>query len=438
MHALGPLWARSAAAAGAPPAAGDGKRGGEVPGAESTAVRLRRTMQAFGRARERAGAPSPAWVVAPPLVQIPVLVTVALAVRELAASGGHGLGHGGALWFGDLTLPALDLVALTAPMGVAGCALPFASAGLFFANTQLALGRSDPRTGGWALLWRTALEWVSVGVLAVGLQLPQGALCWWVGSGLFTTAQTLALRQPAVRHALALPGGDGAATRLPGGREAGRAALRGGVGAPEAEAGKRLDPRMRSWTVAAREAGQDRATAGPAPPAGSAQRALQEAAELKAQGDTRGAAGRLQAALKRHPDDFALHFVLGRLGAERKLWEKAAKHYGRAAGIAREAGHAPERANALFGEGVALAKVGREGEALGALRGAGSLSPGHLGAWMALASLLRRRGDPEGALQALRKAAAIDTSVEERFIRPLEAEMREGPIGGGGQKPGAD
>ena len=394
-------------------------------------------MKAFGRARERAGAPSPAWVVAPPLVQIPVLVSVALAVRELAASGGHGLGHGGALWFGDLTLPALDLLELTAPMGVAGCALPFASAGLFFANTQLALGRSDPREGGWALLWRTGLEWVSVGVLAVGLQLPQGALCWWVGSGLFTTAQTLALRQPAVRRALALPGGGGgAATRVPGGRGAGGAAPGGEGGGGGGAAGGRLDPRMRSWTAAAGEGSQGEATAGPAPPAGSAQRALQEAAELKARGDARGAAGRLQAALKRHPDDFALHFVLGRLGAERKLWENAAKHYGRAAGIAGEAGHAPERANALFGEGVALARVGREGEALGALRGAGALSPGHLGAWTALASLLKRRGDPEAALQALRKAAAIDASVEERFIRPLEAEMRGGPSnGGGGQEP---
>ena len=382
---------------------------------------MSRTLEAFGRARERAGAPSPAWVVAPPLVHIPVLVTVALAVRGLAASGGHGLGHGGALWFPDLTLPAVDFVQLTAPMGVAGCILPFASAGLFFANTQLSLGHANPAAGGWPLLWRTALEWASVAVLAVGVQLPQGALCWWVGSGLFTSAQILGLRQPSVRRALSLP---------VAGEEAGVAARRrspdasGAAPAGVARVPGALDPRMRSWTDAeAGEGGGGGGSGGGG--SSSAGYALREAAELKAKGEVDAAAKRLRRALESDPEDFALNFVLGRLSAERGKWEKAAKYYSRAAVTAGE-GHPSERANALFGAGVALGRLNREGEALRSLESAGAANPGHLGAWLAAASLHKKRGDLTAALAALRQAAAVDASVEERYIRRLEAEIAAG------------
>ena len=57
-----------------------------------------------------------------------------------------GLSDGGALWFPDLTLPALDLANLAAPMGSVGIALPIAVSAAMFANVTLAFGPLDGRS----------------------------------------------------------------------------------------------------------------------------------------------------------------------------------------------------------------------------------------------------------------------------------------------------
>ena len=49
--------------------------------------------------------------------QLPVFVTSMWAIRRICVAEWPGLADGGALWFQDLTLPALDASTATAPMG---------------------------------------------------------------------------------------------------------------------------------------------------------------------------------------------------------------------------------------------------------------------------------------------------------------------------------
>jgi hypothetical protein len=60
--------------------------------------------------------------------QVPVFVTSVWAIRRMSVSDWPGLADGGALWFRDLTLPALDISQMTAPMARYG-PLSFSRAG---------------------------------------------------------------------------------------------------------------------------------------------------------------------------------------------------------------------------------------------------------------------------------------------------------------------
>jgi hypothetical protein len=52
---------------------------------------------------------------------------------------------------------------------------------------------------------RLLLEWATVPLLVIAMQLPQGTVCYWLTSGVVSAAQSLALRSRAVRSALGLP-----------------------------------------------------------------------------------------------------------------------------------------------------------------------------------------------------------------------------------------
>lgn len=52
------------------------------------------------------------------IVQLPVFVTAMWATRRMAAAPWPGLSEGGALWFPDLTLPAVDLSTQVVQVGV--------------------------------------------------------------------------------------------------------------------------------------------------------------------------------------------------------------------------------------------------------------------------------------------------------------------------------
>lgn len=73
----------------------------------------------FHQLRRQNGVPSPLWVVGSPLLQLPIFITAMGSIRAMSLSGWPGFSTGGAAWFPDLTQPAVDFAAMTAPMGKA-------------------------------------------------------------------------------------------------------------------------------------------------------------------------------------------------------------------------------------------------------------------------------------------------------------------------------
>ena len=69
-------------------------------------------------------ATSPLWVVGAPLAQLSVLIYSLYSVRYMAKAGYEGFASGGPSWAMDLTLPAVDVGTMTAPLGVVGAMMP--------------------------------------------------------------------------------------------------------------------------------------------------------------------------------------------------------------------------------------------------------------------------------------------------------------------------
>ena len=74
----------------------------------------------FQELRRAAGAPHPIWVLASPLAQLPVFMTAMAAIRTMSLNSWPGFSSGGTAWFTDLTLPAMDLANMVAPLGEGG------------------------------------------------------------------------------------------------------------------------------------------------------------------------------------------------------------------------------------------------------------------------------------------------------------------------------
>eukprot|EP00891_Asterochloris_glomerata_P004420 jgi/Astpho2/4420/fgenesh1_pg.00067_%23_28_t len=160
-------------------------------------------------------ATSPMWLVAAPAVQLPVFLTAVLSVRGMAVAHWPGFETGGLFWFTDLTAPALRLAELTAPLGSLGAALPAVVAAALFANIKRSFDTPPAGTAEtqdrasalrqWALSHlRIALEWATVPLFVIALQLPQGAVLYWAASSSFALLQGWVMRQPAVARGLSL------------------------------------------------------------------------------------------------------------------------------------------------------------------------------------------------------------------------------------------
>ena len=86
----------------------------------------------------------------------------------------------------------------------------------------------------------------------------------------------------------------------------------------------------------------------------------------------------------------------------------------------------PRAAAAQYEWGMTLAALGRDAEAMAALRRAVALKPGHSDAWRALGDLLTLNGDPRGADQAY--AQSIRASVNDPLLMRAGAALCDGDI----------
>lgn len=366
-------------------------------------VSIKDVFEATKLLRERSGAGAhPAWLVAGPLAQIPFFACAMMAVRRLAAEGAtNGLTSGGVLWFGDLTLPAMELTTLSAPMGPYGAILPVVTAAALFANVNANFAAAAQQSRGMTMV-KLGLEWMTLPMLLIGMQLPQAVHCYWIASSMYAYAQNRVLSTAFAREALGV--NDLAkATReiaLEKGLSSGEqvemsAAVLELVRAAAKARAEDDNPLAVNLLLRAARGGVDEATT-----------KAREAEPLRAQelGNS-------------HP---TVLFALGQTYAVMKEWKKSAVAYEYSARLEPDA---LRRSRALLGAGVARARLGDLGMASEALGEANRLNPSDASVKVALASALKLNGDPERALEILREAAKLQPDIDERYVKPLEREL---------------
>ncbi|KAL4859761.1 ALBINO3-like protein 2 [Chlorella vulgaris] len=364
----------------------------------------RQILARFHQLRQQAGAPHPIWVLASPLAQVPVFVTAMTAIRTMSLRGWPGFSNGGTAWFTDLTLPAMDLEAWTAPLVPAG-----------------SRGQAS------VMLWvmgglRLLLEWMMVPLFAVALQLPHGALCYWATSSSLALAQNQALKQPAVRRAVGLPTGPPSQSAAPphaapSAAAAAEAAVAAGAAGP---IGAGVDPALRQFLLTT-----------------SDQAALfARAAELRAEGRAGATSVVLQRLLQLYPGQPNALYALGQVHAALKDWPLSEQCYLQAARSAQL--DAQSRARSWFGAAVAMHMQGEHDTAISAFGKAAAAADSdglRVRCWVSQATLHRKLGQLDAAVQLLRKAARAEPKVDEAYLQPLLAEMAgEQPPGFSGQE----
>lgn len=366
-------------------------------------VSIKDVLEAMKELRERSGVGAhPAWLVAGPLAQIPLFACAMMAVRRLASEGdSNGLISGGFFWFSDLTLPAMDIATMSAPMGPYGAVLPIVTAGALFANVNANFAAAAQQSRGMTIV-KLCLEWMTLPMLLIGLQLPQAVHCYWITSSAYAYAQNRALSTAYAREALGV--NELAKTTREIVREKGL----------HSDERLEIPPVVLELIKAAAKARAEnnnplainlllRASRGGSDDANAHGRSTEPM-----RGDELG---------KAHP---TVLFALGQTYAVLKDWKKSAITYEYSA---RNEPDALRRARALLGAGVARARLGDLGMASEALGEANRLNPSDASVKIALASALKLNGDPEGALQILREAATIQPDIDERYVKPLEREL---------------
>ena len=359
-------------------------------------VGVRDVLDAIGELRGQAPGTGahPAWLVAGPLAQIPFFLCAVMAVRRLAADGANnGLVTGGALWFQDLTVPAVDVAMMTAPMGPYGGILPVLTAAALFANVNANFASAAAQSRGMTIV-KLVLEWMTLPMLVIGMQLPQAVHCYWLTSSAWALAQNRALSTTFAREAL----GINALAKVT--REI---AASQGLGGEDVA----MSPEVLELVKAA---AKERAGNNNAQAVNLLLRAARGGGDVAAalRGEDLG---------KSHP---TVLFALGQTYAVLKEWKKSALTYEYSA---RAEPDPLRRSRALMGAGVARARLGDLGMASEALYEANRLNPTDASVKVALASALKLNGDPERALEILREAAELQPDIDERYVKPLEREL---------------
>jgi len=146
--------------------------------------------------------------------QVPLFIYTAASIRRMAQADWPGFSTEGALWFSDLTQPALILseAGPLLPLGLPGLILPFAATAMMLTSIHLGFKASGaaarhPSVSGTFistfLLWlRPALYALTVASAVIKVQLPQAPVLHWATTASYTLALQLGLRSARVRRLL--------------------------------------------------------------------------------------------------------------------------------------------------------------------------------------------------------------------------------------------
>ena len=378
-----------------------GKNNGDGVGDNAERVGVREVWEAVKELRAAGVGAHPAWLVVGPATQIPFFVCAVMAVRRLTAQGGiNGIDTGGALWFQDLTQQAVDLATMTAPMGPYGGILPVLTAAAMFANINLNFAAAAQQSRGMTIV-KLALEWMTLPMLIIGMQLPQAVHCYWLTSSAYALAQNGVLSTRFAREALGTEQLAKVTREL-----ASKRTVVAGEHVPMA-------PHTLELVKAAAQARAENNN----PLAVNL--LLRAARGADGGSETADVALKVDDLARAHP---SVLFALGQTYAVLKEWKKSALTYEYSA---RVEPNPTQRSRALLGAGVARARVGDLNMASEALGEANRLNSTDASIKVALASALKLNGDPEAALDVLRQAAAIQPDIQERYVVPLERELAD-------------
>ena len=345
-----------------------------------------------------------AWLVAGPLAQIPFFVCAVMAVRRLASDGAmNGLNAGGTAWFSDLTLPAVDVGTMIAPMGTYGGVLPVLTAAALFANVNANFAQAAQKSRGMTIV-KLFLEWLTLPALVIGLQLPQAVHCYWFASSTYALAQNQLLSSTFARRTLGAE--DLAKTTR---------ALAASKGYSGEDAPIMTGATLDLVKAAAKARSENNNTLAINLLLRAARGESQDGSSSSTESDNKPLRG--EDLGNSHP---SVLFALGQTYALLKEWKKSALTYEYSA---RAEPNAMQRSRALMGAGVARARIGDLNLASEALGEANRLNPSDASIKVALASAVKLNGDPERALDILREAAALVPDIRERYVKPLEREL---------------
>ncbi|KAG2433575.1 hypothetical protein HYH02_012691 [Chlamydomonas schloesseri] len=131
------------------------------------------------------------WYFANAAVQVPVVISLTLALRRMCDSLWPGLTSEGALYFTDLTAPPVYLQTLSTPYGTAGAILPLALMLLYSSAVDRSKGGSSPGIN-------MALKLCAIPLYIAALQQPHAVLLYWLthATTQLGVYQVVALTQP--------------------------------------------------------------------------------------------------------------------------------------------------------------------------------------------------------------------------------------------------
>ncbi|KAJ8541725.1 hypothetical protein K7X08_002541 [Anisodus acutangulus] len=162
---------------------------------------VRDQLKIFFKEKQAAGCPSFFWYFASLTVQVPCFLLWVTTIRRMSLDHHEGFDCGGTLWFQNLT---------ELPSGVLGPVFPLLIAGLHYVNVQVSfqkssVGKMSGFLGLLAKYYKMYLEVLTLPLLFITFNMPQGSLVYWLTNSSMTVVQQLSLNRPDVRKKLGLP-----------------------------------------------------------------------------------------------------------------------------------------------------------------------------------------------------------------------------------------
>ena len=346
--------------------------------------------------------PSPLWMVASPVIQASVLVYGLYSVRYMAHREWAGLDTGGPPWATDLTLPAINWMTTTTPLGVTGIVMP----ALLMLGLHASLWRMQPpdvdpsapplSDGDQIRRWflsklGLALEVLTIPVLFGVLAAPQAPLYYWTTS-IYTSL--------ALQHF--------------------------------------WPPQQTTMTLSSAQYDRDLSP--------EAKTLLKKAASYVADGSPKQALPVLDQVMLLQPNHPSPLLALAQVSASQQNWTMAKEYYSKAVNATEDRPILQQRA--LFGLGIALTKLEEVDAALIELQRAVSLhsaamerraqndadakafEPIAVRALVSMATLHHSHyDDTDKAIDLLTQASQLDPRIRDAFLEPLRRGRDEGEEG---------